>query len=181
MDPKSVAERWVRALEEETGAVCISRSGRRGDSVSSSNGHGISSGADVAGPSVLASRSGAHDASADADSGSKRLPGFFLGSYEHFARMCEKEAKVGCIIIVSDEHDDVAEFKRCVRCSYLVKTTNSSLWVVRSTLTDPTFVKLIQENDILVWGGDIRDKDAWSGKYTCPSMPFIWMFTHIRS
>lgn len=156
MDPKSVAERWVRALEEETGAVCISRSGRRGDSVSSSNGHGISSGADVAGPSVLTSRSGAHDASADADSGSKRLPGFFLGSYEHFARMCEKEAKVGCIIIVSDEHDDVAEFKR-------------------STLTDPTFVKLIQENDMLVWGGDIRDKDAWSAaqKLQTTTYPFV--------
>ena len=46
---------------------------------------------------------------------------------------------------MSEEHDDVAEFKR-------------------GTLADPDFVKLIQENDILVWGGDIRDRDAWSGR-----------------
>lgn len=31
-------------------------------------------------------------------------------------------------------------------------------------MADPAFVKVIQENDILVWGGDIRDREAWSGK-----------------
>jgi hypothetical protein len=35
----------------------------------------------------------------------------------------------------------------------------------RSTLTDPTFVKLLYDNNIIVWGGDVRDQDAWSGSY----------------
>ncbi len=33
----------------------------------------------------------------------------------------------------------------------------------RSTLTDPGFVKILHENDIAVWGGDVRDREAWSG------------------
>jgi FAS-associated factor 2 len=32
------------------------------------------------------------------------------------------------------------------------------------TLTDPTFVSILYENNILVWGGDVRDHEAWSGK-----------------
>lgn len=35
----------------------------------------------------------------------------------------------------------------------------------RSTLTDPAFVKTLSDNDIIVWGGDVRDQEAWSGKY----------------
>jgi hypothetical protein len=35
--------------------------------------------------------------------------------------------------------------------------------VCRSTLTDPGFVKTLYENDIIVWGGDVRDREAWSG------------------
>ena len=34
-----------------------------------------------------------------------------------------------------------------------------------TTLTDPDLVNLMHENDFLVWGGDIRDRDAWSGTY----------------
>ncbi|KAJ3522814.1 hypothetical protein NM688_g8821 [Phlebia brevispora] len=86
------------------------------------------------------------------------LPDFFIGSYESFARQCGKdsEPRIGCVVLVSEEHDDVAEFKR-------------------STLTDPEFVRLIQENDILVWGGDIRDRDAWSAaqKLQATTYPFV--------
>ncbi|KAI9070407.1 hypothetical protein FKP32DRAFT_1586205 [Trametes sanguinea] len=149
-DPKSVAERWVRALEEETGAVCISRSGRRR---TSGDGPSVASG--VAGPSTLNSRSAAWDSTA-AEQDLKLLPDFFLGSYEQFVRTCQKDMKIGCVVIVSEEHDDVAEFKR-------------------STLTDPAFVRIIQENDILVWGGDIRDREAWSAsqKLQATTYPFV--------
>ncbi|KAI0328746.1 hypothetical protein GY45DRAFT_1325890 [Cubamyces sp. BRFM 1775] len=148
-DPKSVAERWVLALEEETGAVCISRSGRRRTDASGSS---LATG--VAGPSTLTARGSAWDSSAAEDV--KLLPDFFLGSYEEFARTCQKDIKIGCIVIVSEEHDDVAEFKR-------------------STLTDPTLVRIIQENDILVWGGDIRDREAWSAsqKLQATTYPFV--------
>ena len=105
-DPKSVAERWVLALEEETGAVCISRSGRRRTDASGSS---VATG--VAGPSTLTARGSAWDGSVG-EGDMKLLPDFFLGSYEEFARTCQKDMKIGCIVIVSEEHDDVAEFKR---------------------------------------------------------------------
>lgn len=111
-DPKSVAERWVRALEEETGAVCISRSASRRRE--QSNGHSVATG--VAGPSNLTARGGAwEEGSTGVGEGElKLLPDFFLGGYEEFARTCQRDIKVGCVIIVSEEHDDDAEFKRLV-------------------------------------------------------------------
>ena len=36
----------------------------------------------------------------------------------------------------------------------------------RSTLTDLSFVRALHNNDIVVWGGDVRDKEAWGGKPT---------------
>ncbi|EPS97134.1 hypothetical protein FOMPIDRAFT_110679 [Fomitopsis schrenkii] len=153
LDPRAQAERWVRALEEETGAVCVGRArARRAEAGSGS----VASGADAAGPSGLTSRAAMYG---EEDGVTKLLPDFFLGSYEEFVRMCERNAKIGCVVLVSEEHDDVPEFKR-------------------STLTDPTLLKLIQENEIMVWGGDIRDREAWSAAQklqatTYPCVAFI--------
>jgi FAS-associated factor 2 len=49
------------------------------------------------------------------EEGRKILPDFTLGSYEEVLRLCQREAKVACVILVSEEHDDVTEFKRCGR------------------------------------------------------------------
>lgn len=147
-DPKTAAERWVRALEEETGCVCVSRS---------QTPYGEASGS--------ASGSAAVNRRQAEDHASRTLPDFFIGSYESFAKVCAKEteAKIGCVVLVSEEHDDVPEFKRYVSMlPFIYATTHVCC---RSTLTDPELVRLIQENDILVWGGDIRDRDAWSGKF----------------
>ena len=114
MDARSVAERWVRALEEETGAVCVGNKGRRRAEESSSIGAGVASG--VAGPSTLTARAPAWSEDADV----KLLPNFFLGGYEEFARTCLRDIKIGCVVLVSEEHDDVAEFKRCVEISYII-------------------------------------------------------------
>jgi FAS-associated factor 2 len=35
----------------------------------------------------------------------------------------------------------------------------------RTTLTDPGLVKLLYDNDVIVWGGDVRDQEAWSGEH----------------
>ena len=108
-DPKSVAARWVRLLEEETGAVCLGRSASRKHT--QGNGHGVSSG--VAGPSTLTARgNGWEEGSNGSIENDKLLPNFFLGAYEEFARTCQRELKIGCVVIVSDEHDNDAEFKR---------------------------------------------------------------------
>ena len=46
----------------------------------------------------------------------------FLGGYEEAMRACQRDLRIGCIIIVSEEHEDISEFKRCVhqRDRYLV-------------------------------------------------------------
>jgi FAS-associated factor 2 len=75
---------------------------------------GASSGTD-AGPSNLTprTRASANDGQVFED-GRKLLPDFALGSYEEILRMCQRETKIACVILVSEEHDDVAEFKRWV-------------------------------------------------------------------
>jgi FAS-associated factor 2 len=107
-DPKSVVDRWVRSLEEETGAVCASRVGSESESTA------------VAGPS-FASTSTIRNRG-DAYGNGRVLPDFFLGGYEEAMRACQRDLRIGCIIIVSEEHEDVGEFKRCVYRSdrYLV-------------------------------------------------------------
>ncbi|KAI0367261.1 hypothetical protein BV20DRAFT_1024608 [Pilatotrama ljubarskyi] len=167
-DPKSVAERWVRALEEETGAVCIGRSGRR-----HANGSSETVATGVAGPSNLNARGSSWD-DAGVERDVKLLPDFFLGGYEEFARTCQKDMKIGCVVIVSEEHDDVAEFKRSV-VSPMRAILCSYGHLSRSTLTDPALVRIIQDNDILVWGGDIRDREAWSAsqKLQATTYPFV--------
>jgi FAS-associated factor 2 len=93
-DPRASAERWVRSLEEETGAV------RPGSATTAS-----ASGAE-AGPSSVTHRGGSGTGEA------KILPEFMISSYDTFLKLCTDEARIGCVILVSDEHDDVPEFKR---------------------------------------------------------------------
>ncbi|GJE94004.1 hypothetical protein PsYK624_101720 [Phanerochaete sordida] len=141
-DPKVAAERWIQSLEEETGCVSFSRA-QAGEGEAS----GIASGSS----SVLNRRT-------SDDANTRFLPDFFIGSYEAFARACASDSapKIGCVILVSEEHDDVATFKR-------------------TTLTDPELVRLMHDNDFLVWGGDIRDRDAWSAaqKLQATTYPFV--------
>jgi FAS-associated factor 2 len=95
-DPRSAADRWIRALEEETGAICIKSAGTAS---------GVNVNGNGAGPSSLTHRGGEND-------GNKTLPDFIRSSYEQALKLCEREARIACAILVSDEHDDVAEFKR---------------------------------------------------------------------
>ena len=87
-------DRWLRELEEETGAISIGRSKLP---------KGTSSALD-AGASLTA-RGTAQDTR-------KYLPDFTLCSYEDMLKTCQRESKIGCVILVSDEHDDVPEFKK---------------------------------------------------------------------
>ncbi|KAJ7083737.1 hypothetical protein B0H15DRAFT_911810 [Mycena belliarum] len=128
------ADRWVRELEEETGAQCLNASG--------ANAMGTG-----AGPSTLTHRG---------TSDRKVLPDFTLGTYEETLRVCQRDHRIGCIILVSEEHDDVPEFKR-------------------TTLTDPMLVRMLHANDVVVWGGDVRDREAYSAslKLQATTYPFV--------
>ncbi|TFK68044.1 hypothetical protein BDN72DRAFT_62871 [Pluteus cervinus] len=138
-------ERWIRELEEETGATCISRS-RNNHSQSLATGT-------EPGPSSATLRT---TTSQFADGSRRVLPDFALGTYEETLRLVQREAKIGCVVLLSEEHDDVAEFKR-------------------STLTNSNFVQYLYRNNIIVWGGDTRDADAWnaSEKLQATTYPFV--------
>lgn len=95
-------DRWVRELEEELGAVSIGR-------LKSPRGSTSTSGVE-AGPSRLTARNVQSDDLLS--EGKKLLPDFIICGYEEFLRTCQRELKIGCVILVTEEHDDTAEFKR---------------------------------------------------------------------
>ncbi|KAF7419330.1 hypothetical protein PC9H_001917 [Pleurotus ostreatus] len=202
-------ERWVRELEEETGAISISRYTKQAAYGSGGNvgTNGASTTTAVeAGPSTLTSRTNnaaalnalfaealaARSVNSNSNSmngadggdgtgagvriggvddvgrvssgvggvggggGRKVLPDFFVGAYEDALRVCEREARVGCVVLVSEEHDDTREFKR-------------------STLTDPVLVKTLHDNGVLVWGADVREGEGWAAaeKLQATTYPFV--------
>jgi FAS-associated factor 2 len=84
------------------------------------------------------------------DPGRKLLPDFWLGSYESALDAAKREARVLCVVLFSDEHDDTPEFRR-------------------SVLTDPELVRVLTENEFIVWAGDIRESEAnqgWSYQFS---------------
>lgn len=98
-------DRWLRELEEETGAISIGRLRQP---------HATSSSLNMdSGQSSLTSRR----VTGQTEDGRKLLPDFTSTTYEEMLKLCQREMKIGCIILVSEEHDDVPEFKR-----YMPKT-----------------------------------------------------------
>ncbi|KAF8581450.1 UBX-domain-containing protein [Ramaria rubella] len=137
-DPASVADRFVRELEDETGAMTVSRA----RALRRENETGPSSSA--AEQDVLL------------DPGRKLLPDFWLGSYESALDAVKREARVLCVVLLSDEHDDTPEFRR-------------------SVLTDPELVRVLTENEFIVWAGEIRQSEGYqaSMKLTATTYPFV--------
>ncbi|KAK7014434.1 UBX domain-containing protein 10 [Paramarasmius palmivorus] len=141
---RGTPERWIRELEEETGAICLSKA--------AASATGLSSG--IAGPSTATLRS---INGSGAGEGGKHLPDFAtFGTYDAFLGHLRKEAVIGCVVLVSEEHDDVAAFKL-------------------NTLTNPTFIDTLTQNDIVIWGGDTRDTYAFTAslKLNVTSFPYI--------
>jgi FAS-associated factor 2 len=129
------ADRFIRELEEETGALAISRA--------------IASD----GPSTSKARE------AGSLSGRRLLPDFFVGGYEDALRTAKRDPRILCVVLVSSEHDDVPAFKQ-------------------ETLTSTELVTLLNDEQIIVWGGDVRNPDAYQaaiklGVTTYPTVSFV--------
>ncbi|KZO90637.1 hypothetical protein CALVIDRAFT_542498 [Calocera viscosa TUFC12733] len=119
-DPMVAADRLVRQLEEETGAVCVSRVG-----LSLQDGETVS---------TLSTTDGSEKR--------KILPDFWIGSYKTALDTAKKDIRILCVILMSEEHQDMSEFRRNV-------------------LTDPDLVRVLTDNAILAWAGDVRDREAY--------------------
>lgn len=99
LDPASVADRWVRQLEEDTGAY------KAGKTDTSATASGAEAGP---GPTTLSKRSETFRSHA------KCLPDFHIGSYDSVLKRAEKERRPLSVVILSEEHDDTPEFKKFV-------------------------------------------------------------------
>ncbi|KAL1705712.1 hypothetical protein EV121DRAFT_203021 [Schizophyllum commune] len=138
----------LRQLEEDTGAIPYSRWLSGGDNATTS-------GAEAGPGPATAQRRGARS---QPPSGSV-LPDFQPVPYDALLAQALTEARVACIILISSEHDDVPAF-------------------IRSTLTDPAFVKALHDNNVLTWIGDARMRDGWQAAQklnvtTYPSVLFL--------
>jgi FAS-associated factor 2 len=183
-DPKTAAERFVRMLEEETGALRPS-SQTSGASTSRPEpyAYGSYTSNTVGG---LTHRNGA--AGSSSSDGPKSLPDFTLAAYDSFLTTLASTShpRIGLVVLTSSEHDDHAAF-------------------VHDTLTDPSLLALLEGkipnphasfvNDhdghghdeaatsgsdvagekILVWGGDVRSRDAHAAslKLGATTFPFV--------
>ncbi|KAH9442761.1 hypothetical protein Pst134EA_031578 [Puccinia striiformis f. sp. tritici] len=70
-----------------------------------------------------------------------QTPEFLLLGYDDAVQKAKDELKVLMVVLVSEEHDDVHQFKR-------------------GTLMDEELLNLLRTKDILVWGGDVKGRDA---------------------
>ncbi|SPO25811.1 uncharacterized protein UTRI_03176 [Ustilago trichophora] len=86
----------------------------------------------------------------------KRLPPFFIGSYADALRSAKEQIKILAIVLVSREHGDVDRFKQ-------------------NTLTDSELVELLSRDDFIVWGGDVREREAYQVATTlqASTYPFV--------
>lgn len=86
----------------------------------------------------------------------KKLPPFFIGSYADALRTAKEQIKILVIVLVSREHGDVDRFKQ-------------------NTLTDSDLVDLLSRDDFVVWGGDVREREAYQVATTlqASTYPFV--------
>lgn len=85
-----------------------------------------------------------------------RLPSFFLGGYNDALRAAKEQIKILAVILVSREHGDIDTFKR-------------------TTLIDADLVSLLSQGDFIVWGGDVREREAYQVATTlqASTYPFV--------
>lgn len=85
-----------------------------------------------------------------------RLPPFFIGSYADALRTAKEQIKILVVVLVSREHGDVDRFKQ-------------------DTLTDNELVDLLSKDDFIVWGGDVREREAYQVATTlqASTYPFV--------
>ena len=102
-------DKWLRELEEETGAISIGRLKQQQPRGTTSSFNNITTESGQSSSSLTSRRM-----NGQIDDGRKLLPDFTISTYEEMLKLCQREMKIGCVILVSEEHDDVLEFKRYI-------------------------------------------------------------------
>lgn len=85
-----------------------------------------------------------------------RIPDLYIGSYDEALRFARDEMRILMVVLTSEEHERDERFKREVLVSEVVND-------------------LVDEERIVVWGGDVSDRDAYQVGQTLSyiSLPFV--------
>ena len=73
------------------------------------------------------------------------LPPFFVGSYTDALRCVKRDMVILAVILTSGAHSDDKLFRTRV-------------------LTDPELVRTLRSPEFVVWGGDVRNREAFQGR-----------------
>ncbi|EPQ28534.1 uncharacterized protein PFL1_03838 [Pseudozyma flocculosa PF-1] len=136
VDPRICAERFVRELEEETGATSGPRS------------------ALPAAASEASSTSRSRDGTGPPPA--PRIPPFHIGGYSDALKLAKEQIKILMVVLTSREHGDAEHFRRKV-------------------LVDEELVELVSRPDFVVWGGDVREREAYqvATQLEATTYPFV--------
>ncbi|KAG0172985.1 hypothetical protein DFQ30_009222 [Apophysomyces sp. BC1015] len=88
---------------------------------------------------------------------------FFQGGYSEALEKARRELRYLVIILQSDEHDDTEKFCRYV---LFVIQVERHLTFVRETLVSTELIEFMDNNNVLIWGGNVREVESHQGK--CP-------------
>ncbi|POY75842.1 hypothetical protein BMF94_0923 [Rhodotorula taiwanensis] len=152
--PAAAAENFVRSVERVTS---LSRRASAAVGTASS-----SSVAAAAGPYSSSGPLRRHPGTSANRSGTgPRIPDFFIGSYDEALRFARDDMRILMVILTSEEHERDERLKREVLVSEVLN-------------------ELVEEERIVVWGGDVSDRDAYQGKAAVSrdtlsfiSLPFV--------
>ncbi|EWC47125.1 hypothetical protein DRE_03494 [Drechslerella stenobrocha 248] len=93
--------------------------------------------------------------------GATGLPWFEEGGYAQALDVAKRELRFLLVVLVSPEHDDTAGY-------------------ARETLGSAEFVRFVKERQIVLWGGNVADSEAYqvSTALQCTKFPFAALITH---
>lgn len=75
----------------------------------------------------------------------RRVPDFFVGGYEEAVRFARDEQRVLMVVLTTEENERDGDFKRDV--------------LVHETIND-----VIEEERLVIWGGDVGEREAYTGE-----------------
>ncbi|KAI8972697.1 thioredoxin-like protein [Pilobolus umbonatus] len=83
-------------------------------------------------------------------------PHFFEGGYTQALKAAKTQLKYLIVILQSDEHDDTDHF-------------------CRHTLTSPELLEFLHNNEVIIWGGNVRNTEAFqvSNTLQATTYPFL--------
>ncbi|KAK9449541.1 uncharacterized protein V1518DRAFT_416285 [Limtongia smithiae] len=84
------------------------------------------------------------------------IPPFFEGGYTSALDTAKRDLRFLLVVLQSDQHDDTLRFNRDVLC-------------------DSSVLRIFKEHNFLVWGGNVRESEAYqvANALSCTRYPFL--------